>query len=166
MGTGIGKGADFTIGHAYQNNRLTTHEQGHKVIHVRNLALVSHINPVALPDLLHFELKQLRIGKNGSINANNTLLVQVNHGIVPISVNAAAADDAGVQSVEYLLYTYDAGDQFNLTEGTTATTLAGFELQLTAHLNAATVGAFATGDLAAVTYQALAANTSIFSLGT
>ena len=101
-----------------------------------------------------------------SDNANNTLLVQVNHGIVPISVNAAAADDAGVQSVEYLLYTYDAGDQFNLTEGSTTTSLAGFELQLTAHLNAATVGAFATGDISAITYQALAANTSVFSLGT
>jgi len=44
--------------------------------------------------------------------------------------------------------------------------LAGFEVQLTAHLNAATAGVFAAGDLDTVTYQALAANVSIFGLGT
>jgi hypothetical protein len=99
-------------------------------------------------------------------NGNNTLLVQVNHGIVPISVNAAAADDAGVQAVTYLLYTYDANDQFFLTEGTATTTLAGFELQLTAHMTANAGIAFVSGDLSAVTYQALAGNISVFKLGT
>jgi hypothetical protein len=102
-------------------------------------------------------------------NANNTLLVQVNHGVVPISVNAAAADDAGVQAVAYLLYTYDANDQFGTTADATkvAATMAGFEYQLGLHLAAGTGGvAFTLGDLSGVTYQALAANVSVFGLGT
>ena len=98
-------------------------------------------------------------------NANNTLLVRVDHGINNLLLSASV-HTLDVRKTDYLLYTYDAGDQFNLTEGSTTTTLAGFELQLTAHLNAATAGAFAAGDIAAITYQALAANTSVFSLGT
>jgi hypothetical protein len=70
-------------------------------------------------------------------------------------------------------YSYDDNDQFNLTADVTAaaTSLAGFELQLTAHINAAdgvggAVAGFARGDLHAVSYQALSGNVSIFSLGT
>ena len=70
-------------------------------------------------------------------------------------------------------YSYDDNDQFNLAAETapgTATSLAGFELTLTGHLNAAdgeggAVGGFARGDLDTVSYAALAANVSVLSLG-
>jgi hypothetical protein len=99
-------------------------------------------------------------------NANNTLLVKLNHGIANSAVAAATHTAAThVRSVDYVLYSYDDNDQFFLTNGSATTTLAGFELQLTTHLAAATAGAFAVGDLFSVTYEALAGNVSIFKLG-
>jgi hypothetical protein len=65
-----------------------------------------------------------------------------------------------------VLYSYDDNDQFFLTNGSAATTLAGFELQLTAHMAANAGVAFIVGDLFSVTYQALAGNVSVFKLGT
>jgi hypothetical protein len=99
-------------------------------------------------------------------NANNTLLVKLNHGIANSAVAAATHTAAThVRSVDYVLYSYDDNDQFFLTNGSAATTLAGFELQLTTDLARATIGAFAVGDLFSVTYEALAGNVSIFKLG-
>ena len=102
-------------------------------------------------------------------NANNTLLVKLNHGIANSAVAAATHTAAThVRSVDYVLYSYDANDQFFLLgDGSAATTtMTGFETQLTTHLAAATAGAFAVGDLFSVSYQALAGNVSIFKLGT
>jgi hypothetical protein len=98
-------------------------------------------------------------------NANNTLLVKLNHGINN-SALPAATHTAALRSDEYVLYSYDDNDQFFLTEGTGTTTLAGFELQLSTHMAANAGIAFIAGDLAAVTYQALAGNVSVFKLGT
>jgi hypothetical protein len=98
-------------------------------------------------------------------NANNTLLVALSHGI-DNSTNGATTHTAALRSVDYVLYSYDDNDQFSLTEGTATTSLAGFELQLTAHMAANAGLAFIAGDLAAVTYQALAGNVSVFKLGT
>ena len=102
-------------------------------------------------------------------NANNTLLVRIDYATGACSWNSLLT----ALGCPFTLtqYTYDANDQFNLTEGTTSTTLAGFEAQLSLHLLATggvrgAAGVFAAGDVAAVTYQALADNVSIFSLGT
>jgi hypothetical protein len=102
-------------------------------------------------------------------NANNTMLVKLNHGIKNSAIAAATHTAAThVRSVDYVLYSYDDNDQFFLLgDGAAATTtMTGFETQLTTHLAAATVGAFAVGDLFSVSYQALAGNVSIFKLGT
>ena len=99
-------------------------------------------------------------------NTNNTLLVQLDYATGACSKGALLA--AAGCPFTITQYSYDDNDQFSLTADVTsaATTLAGFEVQLTAHLNAATAGVFAAGDLDTVTYQALAANVSIFGLGT
>ena len=103
-------------------------------------------------------------------NANNTMLVKLNHGIANSAVAASTHIAAThVRSVDYVQYSYDANDQFFLTADATAaaTTLTGFETQLTTHLAAgASPLAFDVGDLFSVTYQALAGNVSIFKLGT
>ncbi len=103
-------------------------------------------------------------------DANNTLLVRLDATGVTCSLFALLADIGCAYTVTQ--YSYDDNDQFNLTADATAaaTSLAGFELALTGHSNAAdgvggAVGGFARGDLHAVTYQALAGNVSIFSLG-
>ena len=104
-------------------------------------------------------------------NANNTLTVQIDYATGACSYSSLLAAVGCSRTITQ--YTYDDNDQFNLTADATAaaTSLAGFELQLTAHLNAAdgvrgAIGVFAAGDLDTVSYQALAANVSIFSLGT
>ena len=97
-------------------------------------------------------------------NANNTLLVQVDYATGACSYSALLAAVGCLRTLTQ--YTYDANDQFNLTEGTTSTTLAGFEAQLTLHMVANAGIAFVADDLAAVTYQALADNVSVFKLGT
>ena len=99
-------------------------------------------------------------------NTNNTLLVQLDYATGECSKGALLA--AAGCPFTLTQYSYDDNDQFNLTQDVTpsATTLAGFETQLTSHLNAVTAGVFAAGDIDTVTYQALAANVSIFGLGT
>ena len=98
-------------------------------------------------------------------DANNGLLVRLMYA-------TGACTEGGTGAVPCLWtltkYTYDDNDQFNLTTDATSatTTLAGFELQLAAHLAAGNNAAFAAGDLDTVAYQALAANVSIFGLGT
>jgi len=102
-------------------------------------------------------------------NANNTLLVKLNHGIANSAVAASTHVAAThVRSVDYVQYAYDANDQFFLTaDGTAAaTTMAAFEVQLTTHMAANAGIAFAVGDLWSVSYQALAGNVSVFKLGT
>jgi hypothetical protein len=103
-------------------------------------------------------------------NANNTLLIRLDYTGATCSLFSLLA----ALGCNYTItkYSYDDNDQFNLTADATAaaTSLAGFELTLTGHLNAAdgeggAVGGFARGDLDTVSYAALAANVSVFSLG-
>jgi len=109
-------------------------------------------------------------------NANNTIVIQVNHGVS----NAAVVNNtylAPLQSVEYLLYAYDSNDAFYKAEGATATTMAGFEgayvaggasslYGLLGHQADGTGGvAFSAGDIQHIDYEALPGNVSVFHLG-
>jgi hypothetical protein len=100
-------------------------------------------------------------------NANNTIVIQALHGAVAV----------GIQPVEYLLYAYDDNDIFYLQEGAVATSMAGFEgvyiisgsglYGLLGHQADGTLGAlFTLGDIQHIDYEVLAANVSVFNLGT
>ena len=99
-------------------------------------------------------------------NANNTIVIQALHGAVAV----------GIQAVEYLLYAYDDNDIFYLQEGAVATSMAGFEgayiisggglYGLLGHQADGTLGAlFTLGDIQHIDYEVLAANVSVFNLG-
>jgi hypothetical protein len=104
-------------------------------------------------------------------NANNTLLVRLDYTGATCSLFSLLADIGCAYT--FTQYSYDDNDQFNLAAETapgTATSLAGFELTLAGHQNAAdgvggAIGGFARGDLDTVSYQALSGNVSTFSLG-
>jgi len=101
-------------------------------------------------------------------NANNTLVIEVLHGVVP---------STGPQPVEYLLYAYDSNDIFYKAEGVTATTMAGFEgayvaggsasvYGLLGHQADGTLGLlFSLGDIQHIDYEVLPGNVSVFNLG-
>jgi hypothetical protein len=84
-----------------------------------------------------------------------------------------AANKLGAADWDYHAYTYDSGDQFNILgdqgAGATATTMAGFELNLGAKMNSTTGVANATqvGDLVGITYvnENEGGGTSVFTLG-
>ena len=109
-------------------------------------------------------------------NANNTLVVQVNHGVSNPAVGANTHLPA-LQSVEYLKYSYDSADIFYKAEGATATTMAGFEgayvaggadslYGLLGHQADGTAGvAFSAGDIQHIDYEVLPGNVSVFNLG-
>jgi len=108
-------------------------------------------------------------------DANNTLVIQVNHGVSNAAV-AANTHTPALQSVEYLLYAYDSNDVFFNAEGATATSMAGFEgayiaggngaYGLLGHQADGTGGAaFSAGDMQHIDYEVLPGNVSVFNLG-
>ena len=93
-----------------------------------------------------------------------------------VMINIPGTDQIVVESrlaannYDYHLYTYDSGDQFNLLEGATPTTMAGFERWMNARFSAIT-GAPTDGfwgDIQKVTYANAAegGGVSVFNLGT
>ena len=84
-----------------------------------------------------------------------------------------AANKLAAADWDYHAYTYDSGDQFNILgdqgAGATATTMAGFELNLGAKMHSTTGVANATqvGDLVGITYvnENEGGGTSVFTLG-
>jgi hypothetical protein len=86
-----------------------------------------------------------------------------------------AANKLAAADWDYHAYTYDSGDQFNILGDNvgattlTATTMAGFELNLGAKMNSTTGVANATqvGDLVGITYvnENEGGGTSVFTLG-
>jgi hypothetical protein len=108
-------------------------------------------------------------------NANNTIVVQVNHGVSNSTI-AANTHLPALQSVEYLKYAYDSNDVFYLKEGATGSSMAGFEgayiisgvgaYGLLGHQADGVAGAlFSAGDMFHIDYEVLPANVSVFSLG-
>jgi len=107
-------------------------------------------------------------------DANNTLVIQVNHGVSNPAV-AANTQLSPLQSVEYLLFAYDESDVFFKDNGAVATTFAGFEGSysmgqaspgLNGHLADGAGGvAFTAGDMQHIDYEVLAGNVSVFYLG-
>jgi hypothetical protein len=90
------------------------------------------------------------------------------------AVTTSAGDACGFET--YVQYSYDATDHFYINDGATASSEAGFEGSYAASATAGTKGllnhfadlsgtGYTAGDLYGVTYQALAANTSVFKLG-
>jgi hypothetical protein len=108
-------------------------------------------------------------------NANNTIVIQVNHGVSNAAV-AANTHTPALQSVEYLLYASDSNDAFFNAEGATGTSMAGFEgayiaggsgaYGLLGHQADGTGGvAFSAGDMQHIDYEVLPDNVSVFHLG-
>jgi len=108
-------------------------------------------------------------------NANNSIVIQVNHGVSNAAV-AANTHLSPLQSVEYLKFAYDSNDAFYLAEGGTATSMAGFEgayvaggngvYGLNGHLADGTGGvAFSAGDMQHIDYEVLSDNVSVWNLG-
>jgi len=110
-------------------------------------------------------------------DANNTLIVGIMHGVMRENGANAFGDATGTTPSELIRYTYDDNDIFYLTEGTTATTLAGFEgayvaggsgvYGLKGHQADGTAGLlFTLGDIEHIDYEAIPSNVSVFHLGT
>jgi len=103
-------------------------------------------------------------------DADNMLVVGCIHGAVP------AAGVAGNQAATLIRYSYDENDIFFLTEGTTASSLAGFEgayvaggsgvYGLKGHQADGPAGVlFSAGDIQHIDYEPIASNVSVFNLG-
>ena len=91
------------------------------------------------------------------------LVLEMLHGAVSQGV---------IQATEYIRYTYDDNDAFFLTQGTTASSLAGFEgayvaggsgvYGLKGHQADGTAGVlFSAGDIQHIDYEPIASNTQI-----
>jgi hypothetical protein len=101
-------------------------------------------------------------------DASNMLVLEMLHGAVSQGV---------IQATEYIRYTYDDNDAFFLTQGTTGSSLAGFEgayvaggsgvYGLKGHQADGAAGLlFTLGDMQHIDYEPIASNVSVFNLGT
>jgi hypothetical protein len=100
----------------------------------------------------------------------------VGNTMVAAIVYDSAAGAGVTVSTTYTTYAWDSNDYYYLNDGALATTEAGFEGSYYAGATAGTKGllnhfadmsgtGYTKADLAGVTYQAIAGNTSVFKLG-
>ena len=69
VGAGVDKRVQLTLTVAGNHNRLAADVGGVVIVDIGNLALVRQINPVALENVFHFQLKQFFIGEGAAVQA-------------------------------------------------------------------------------------------------
>ena len=69
VGAGVDKRVQLTLTVAGNHNRLAADVGGVIIVDVGNLGFVGEVNPVALENVFHFQLKQLFIGEGAAVQA-------------------------------------------------------------------------------------------------
>jgi len=111
------------------------------------------------------------------IDADNQLIIGIQHGVMKSNAGNAFGDVAGPEAAELIRYSYDDNDIFYVQEGAKASSLAGFEgayvagggglYGLKGHQADGTLGLlFTVGDIQHIDYEPIASNVSVFNLGT
>ncbi|MCY1429452.1 hypothetical protein D9M71_453700 [compost metagenome] len=82
VAAGIEEGIELTVLVARDENRLAPHGQGEEVILLGDLAFVGQVDPVALEDMFHLQVKQAWVGEHLALAAVDALFtVVLKHGI-------------------------------------------------------------------------------------